>query len=101
MEQHNYESGPRRPLALRLRQLRQQNPEGVISQEALALLAGISVRRLRRLEDARLLPPDVEAMHALSLALKTPIEELISTELREDHASFIEDRRTQLSRRDA
>jgi transcriptional regulator with XRE-family HTH domain len=67
-----------RPLALHIRRLRQWHAEEGLSQAELAELAGISPKLLRRYETYRSLPPMVEGLLAVALALKVPVEGLLA-----------------------
>ncbi len=67
-----------RPLALRLRHLRQLHGSTSLGQAQLAVLAGIPVRKLRALETTRKIPESLRAWLALARALRCSVEELVA-----------------------
>jgi transcriptional regulator with XRE-family HTH domain len=81
------------PLSLHIRRLRQWYGEDGLTQAGLAELAGLSPRLLRSLEACRSLPHAVEALLALSLALRLPLEALIDPRQVERLRQAIEARR--------
>ncbi len=74
---------PPRPLAFHLRARRQWVSEAGLSQEALAALAGVSVRTLRKYEAMRELPEMIDSLLRLAIALRVPFERLIDPHLLE------------------
>lgn len=72
------DAGRDRPLALRLRQLRQLHGSTPLGQAQLAVLAGIPVRRLRSLETTRKIPQSLRDWLALARALRCSVEDLIA-----------------------
>lgn len=80
-------------LALHIRRLRQWYGEEGLSQTELAEFAGLSLRQLQRYESSRSLPLVLEAILAIALVLKVPIERLIDPRRIERLNQAIEQRR--------
>jgi transcriptional regulator with XRE-family HTH domain len=86
------------PLSLHIRRLRQWYGEDGLTQAELAELAGLSPRLLRSLEACRSLPHAVEALFAISIALRLPLESLIDPRQVERLRQAIEERRDRLAK---
>ncbi len=86
-----------RPLVLRVRGLRTCRLGDAMTQRQLADLAGITLKRLQRLETMRVMPHELQELHALALALQVPMEQLFHPQWGEDHRTIIEDRRSVLA----
>ena len=99
IKQQRESSTDKGPLALHIRRLRQWYGDHGISQADLAELAGISPRLLRAYEDSRRLPPVVELLLRIALAMEVPMETLIDPRLIERIARPITGRRDEINQR--
>lgn len=88
--------GPRPPLALQVRRLRQWSHDRRLLQAELAFLSGMSLRLVRKYESARKLPRAIEALVAMSLILDVPIEQLIAPDRIATLKAAITERRAML-----
>lgn len=89
------EQAENRPTALHVRRLRQWYGNKKLSQGALAELAGISSRQVRRYEGAPELLPPVVSLLRLAIALEVPVEALVSRDVLDEIRADIEARRTE------
>lgn len=80
-------------LALHIRRLRQWDGDKQLSQGALAELAGITSRHLRRYESATALLPPVVTLLRIAMALNVTVEELIDQDVLDELRADIEARR--------
>ncbi len=82
------------PLVFELRRLRLYAENGAgLTQAELAGMAGVSPRLLRSYENCRSLPVSVQALLALSAALKVPVEWLVEPALLAEIHGAVESRR--------
>ena len=85
-----------RPLAFHIRRLRQWYCKRALTQKDLADLAGINVRSAYQLETTRELPPAVQNLLSIALALQIPAEALVSPNIIEELNKQISERRHRL-----
>lgn len=86
------------PLALHIRSLRQWYGATGLEQAELAELAGISRQTLSRYESSRVLPPALESLLAVALALEVPPERLIDPRQLARLKAQVEERRSLIVR---
>ena len=87
-------------LGFRIRSLRQWHGERGICQGALAELAGVPPRGLRRYEKQHHLPVTAENLFRIAVALDVPMEQLLSPERREQagrHTKESQDRAREIT----
>jgi transcriptional regulator with XRE-family HTH domain len=92
---NNKHSHDEQDLALHVGRLRLWYGDRKLSQGALAELAGISDRHLRRYERATILPPPVLTVLRLAIALHVSVEALIDQGLLDELRADIEARRVE------
>ena len=80
-------------LALHVRRLRQWYGNTGLSQGALAELAGLSTRHLRRYENATTLLPPIITLVRIAIALNVAVETLIDSDVLDELRADIEARR--------
>lgn len=91
--------GPRRPLVLHLRRLRQWCGTRGISRKELSLLSGVTVRAIRDYEATRRLPLSLERLVRVAMALNRGVESLIDPRVLVELTRDIESRRGKLPKR--
>lgn len=87
-----------RPLVLHIRRFRQLGPVGVLSQEQLARIAGVTPRCIRELEGLRGASPPLLNLVSVSLALRVRLDELFLPDWVEARRREVEFRRSELIR---
>lgn len=89
----------RKPLVFNIRQLRKQHEGDGLTQRRLSVISGVSTRQLRVYENSRSLSKTIKNMLSITLALKIPMECLISNDCIEQLDERINLRRFKLTQK--